>query len=93
MGRGSRKDIKIDDPLLKPLIANLISNVKTRRLKAGISQQELATKAALAVNTISEIEQERIGDIRLSTVTALAKAFEETDPLVLFRKPQKSYKS
>ena len=93
MGRGSRKDVKIEDPLLKPLIGNLIGNVRAKRLKAGISQQELATKAALAVNTVSEIEQERIGDIRLSTVTALAKALGEIDPLSLFRKPQKSPKS
>jgi len=39
------------------------------------------------VNTVSEIEQERIGDIRLSTVTALAKALGEQDPLKLFKKP------
>ena len=37
----------------------------------------------LAVNTIAEIEQERIEDIRLSTVTALARAFKEKNPLKL----------
>ena len=87
MGRGSRKDVKIEDSLLKPLIGNLIANVKAKREKAEMTQQELATKATLAVNTIAEIEQERIGDIRLSTVTALAKALGENDPLKLFKRP------
>ena len=87
MGRGSRKEIKISDPLLKPLIANLVANVKSKRIKGDLTQQSLAIKAGLAVNTVSEIEQERLEDIRLSTVTALAKALGEQDPLRLFRKP------
>lgn len=87
MGRSSRQDIKISEPLLKPLIANLIANVKARRIKGGFTQQSLAIDAGLAVNTVSEIEQERIEDIRLSTVAALANAFGEKDPLRLLRKP------
>lgn len=87
MGRASRQDIKISEPLLKPLIANLIANVKARRIKGGFTQQSLAIDAGLAVNTVSEIEQERIEDIRLSTVAALANALGEKDPLKLLRKP------
>ncbi len=87
MGRASRQDIKIREPLLKPLIANLIANVKARRVKGGFTQQSLAIDAGLAVNTVSEIEQERIEDIRLSTVAALANALGEKDPLKLLRKP------
>lgn len=87
MGRASRQDIKISEPLLKPLIANLIANVKARRIKGGFTQQSLAIDAGLAVNTVSEIEQERIEDIRLSTVAALASALGEKDPLKLLRKP------
>ncbi|MCB0363367.1 MAG: helix-turn-helix domain-containing protein [Bdellovibrionales bacterium] len=89
MGRTKREEVKISDPQLKPLVANLVANVRARRSKLGHSQQSLAMEAGLAVNTIAEIEQERIEDIRLSTVTALARAFKEKNPLKLLQKPRK----
>ena len=85
MGRNRRDEIQIQDPMLRKLIGNLCSNVKKKRQKLGLTQQELAINSKLATNTIAEIEQERIEDIRLSTITSLAKGFD-LEPFALFKK-------
>jgi transcriptional regulator with XRE-family HTH domain len=54
-----------------PIIA---TRVKGLREKAGMSQQELAVKAGLSVSVVSQIEQGRKEDPRMSTVRALAQA-------------------
>lgn len=76
MGRNRQSEIFIEDPQLRLLIQNLCKNVKKRRQEIGLTQSELASKSQLALNTIAEIEQQRIENIRLSTVTALAKALK-----------------
>jgi transcriptional regulator with XRE-family HTH domain len=57
----------------KPLIS---TRVKTLREKEGISQQELATRAGLSISVISQIEQGKKLDLRMSTVEALAEALQ-----------------
>ena len=47
---------------------------KKLREKAGISQQEVATKAGLSWSLIAQIEQAKKSDVRVSTLLGLAKA-------------------
>lgn len=89
MGRLSKKDVFFKDPLLKQLIERLRSNLEQGRKLKGLTQQQLASKSRLSVNTVSEIEQERVEDIRLSTITALTRGLGEKDPLWLFKKSSK----
>lgn len=76
MGRNRLEDIDIQDPLLSEMLKNLTDNVKKKRTKLGITQAELAIRAQLAQNTIAEIEQGRVENIRLSTVAAIARGLE-----------------
>ena len=73
MGRNKREDIDIEDPLLLEMIENIVSNVKKERTRLGITQAELASSSQLAQNTIAEIEQARIENLRLSTLAAIAR--------------------
>jgi transcriptional regulator with XRE-family HTH domain len=52
----------------------LSERVRHFRALSKMSQQELATAAALSVSLISSIEQGRIKDPRLSTLKAIAAA-------------------
>jgi transcriptional regulator with XRE-family HTH domain len=54
-----------------PPIARLLKGL---REKADISQQELAFRSGLSVSVISQIEQGKKEDPRLSTIVALADA-------------------
>src|ERR1019366_8890966 len=47
---------------------------KKLREKAGLSQQEVATKAGLSWSLIAQIEQGKKSDVRVSTLLGLAKA-------------------
>jgi transcriptional regulator with XRE-family HTH domain len=47
---------------------------KKLREKAGISQQEVATKAGLSWSLIAQIEQGKKIDVRVSTLLGIAKA-------------------
>jgi transcriptional regulator with XRE-family HTH domain len=54
-----------------PLIAR---RVKELREKAGLTQQDLAIKSGLSVSNLSQIEQGKTPDPRMSTLLALASA-------------------
>ncbi len=58
-------------------------NVKSKRKKLGITQQELASRSKLSMTTILKIEQGRSVDIKLSVLDALGKGLDESDPLKL----------
>lgn len=73
MGRSSRSELCINDPILRGMIKHFCENVKKRRSKLGITQAELSTRSKLAQNTVAEIEQGRIENVRLSTVVAIAQ--------------------
>ena len=61
-----------NDAALSKLVAAVAKNVKGIREKKGMTQKDLAKKSCVAVSTISEIENERVDDLQLSTITALA---------------------
>jgi transcriptional regulator with XRE-family HTH domain len=84
MGRSSKFDLSFDDPILQDLLHRLGDNLRKLRQHEGLTQQGVAQVAGLALNTIAEIEQKRVENVRLSTVTALAKALKQ-HPLDLFR--------
>ena len=88
MGRRSRKEIHFQDPRLESLIKNFCVNIKIMREAENLTQQELAEKSQLAVNTIAEIEQQRIENLRLSTITSLGNALK-VPPLKLLKKSKK----
>ena len=47
---------------------------KKLREKAGLSQQEVATKAGLSWSMIAQIEQGKKSDVRVSTLLGMARA-------------------
>ena len=89
MGRRAKKEINLQDFWLKTLISNFCMNVKEIRISKRLTQQQLAEKAQLAINTIAEIEQHRIENLRLNTITALGKAFD-INPLSLLEDKEES---
>ena len=76
MGRGNRKDLIFQDFYLEELISVFCVNIKEIRISKKLTQQQLAEKAQLAINTIAEIEQQRVENLRLSTITALGIALK-----------------
>jgi DNA-binding XRE family transcriptional regulator len=50
--------------------------IKIQRERAGLSQQQLATLAGLSVSMVSQLEQGKKPDPRLSTVLAIADALD-----------------
>jgi transcriptional regulator with XRE-family HTH domain len=52
--------------------------LKRLRTAAGLTQQELATKADLSVSAIVQIESGKIPNPRINTLRALAKAMGAT---------------
>ncbi len=52
----------------------LAERLKKIREKAGMSQQDLAVKAGLSISSVSQIEQGKKPDPRVSTIQALASA-------------------
>lgn len=56
------------------VILKLISRkLKIFREELGISQNELSRRSRVALSTINEIENEVVRDLRLSTITCLAR--------------------
>lgn len=62
----------IKDKELKNLIANLARNLKKARIESGLTMQELATASKIATSTIWELENLKVEDFRMSTITAIA---------------------
>ncbi|HEV2947330.1 MAG TPA: helix-turn-helix transcriptional regulator [Gemmataceae bacterium] len=56
----------------------LARRVKKLREAAGLSQQALAVKAGLSVSVVSQVEQGKKADPRMSTVLAIAEALGVT---------------
>ena len=54
----------------------IASRLKTLRQAAGLSQQDLATKAGLSVSVVSQIEQDKKPDPFVSTVQAPVAALQ-----------------
>jgi transcriptional regulator with XRE-family HTH domain len=52
----------------------LAENLRLARERAGLTQQQLAVAAGLSVSIVSQIEQGKTPDPRVSTVTSLARA-------------------
>ena len=63
MGRRAKKEINFQDPCLENLISAFCMNVKEIRISKRLTQQQLAEKAQLAINTIAEIEQNGVAPI------------------------------
>lgn len=57
----------------KELITTVARNLRSERIRAGLSQQKLADKAGLSVRYISRLETNP-QDFRISNVAVLAKA-------------------
>lgn len=86
-----RKDWK-DEDLIR-LTIRIANNVKRLRDLKGkkepnkkLTLQVLATRAGVAASTIHEIEKGTAKNIKLSTLVALARALEISDPAELLSK-------
>lgn len=66
----------ITDKELGRLIRSLAKNVKEHRITQGITQQTLAARANIAISTIWELENAKVEDLRLSTITAIAQTLK-----------------
>ena len=71
--------------MIKTWLKNLRTNVKAKRAKLGITQQELAFRSKLSIATILKIEQGRSEDIKLSVVESIGKGLGEENPLSLLK--------
>jgi transcriptional regulator with XRE-family HTH domain len=58
----------------KQQISEFARRLKELRQSAGLTQQELATRAGVSISSLTQIEQGKTTDPRLSTVTDLAWA-------------------
>ncbi|WP_413560425.1 helix-turn-helix domain-containing protein [Bdellovibrio sp. HCB209] len=74
----------IRDKELSKLVKNLARNVHRERTKQGMTMQTLATLAKMATSTVFEIENGKVEDFRMSTVTALAQKLG-VEPLELLQ--------
>lgn len=81
MGR-QQKGIK--DKELGKLIKNLAKNVHRERARKGLTMQSLASLAKVATSTVFEIENGKVEDLRMSTITALAHKLD-IEPLELLK--------
>ena len=52
--------------------------VRELRKEAGLDQQQLADRASVSMQTISNLETGRLRDIKLSTISRLAEALGVT---------------
>ena len=57
-------------------IPAIAKRVRSLRVAAGLSQQELAVRAGLSVSLVGQIEQGKKLDPRVSTVQALVAALD-----------------
>jgi transcriptional regulator with XRE-family HTH domain len=74
----------IKDKELNKLVKNLAKNVHRERTRAGLTMQALASLAKMATSTVFEIENGKVEDFRMSTITALAQKLG-VDPIELLK--------
>lgn len=77
-----RLNKQYDDKTLVKLVSHLGKMLRYYREAAGLSQNKLAKTSGVSISTINEIENCVVNDVRISTVTTLAKHLE-IDPLKL----------
>ena len=58
--------------------------LKAIREAKGITQEELEQKSGISRQTISAIENNKVGDIKIGTLKALAQALETTVDTIFF---------
>ncbi len=73
------------DHNLSSLMRTLATKLKAYRSERGMSQSELARQSKVALSTINEIENQVISDVRLSTISALAKTLNKNSLELLSR--------
>ncbi len=67
---------------MEKIINNLSRNIRHLRDEKKLTTQDLASDAKVSISTISEIENGRIEDFRMSTIIAIAKILDAS-PLSL----------
>lgn len=70
----------------------LSKRLRELRTAAGLTRQELATRADLSMSLIVQVEQGQRNDIKLSTAAALADALFVPLDALLGRKPKRPRK-
>lgn len=67
--------------------ATLAANVRSLRLRLGVSQEELAKRVGCRLGTIGGIESGRVQNPRTSTLDGLARELRTTIDALVGRKP------
>lgn len=62
---------------LSVLMNNVCYKLKRYREEAGLSQNELARQSKVALSTINELENQIVGDVKLSTLVQLARTLKK----------------
>lgn len=73
MGRPPKASLPAD---LSSILRLIGSNLTALREEKGLSQAELARKSQVSTTTLNEIETRQFRDIRLSTLSSLARALD-----------------
>ena len=85
MPKPSNSNSRLDGPDPDDIVAVFGINLKAARLKAGLTQVELAERAGLLQQYVSLVETGK-QNITLTTAQALARVVEQTvSELLLFR--------
>lgn len=71
MGRPPKSNLPVE---FAELLHQIGANIAFARKEQEISQAELARRAKISVTTLNEIETRQFRDIRLSTLSLIAKA-------------------
>lgn len=74
-----------NDKELEKILKTVAKNITIQRELTGLSQNKLSRLSGIALSTINEIENLKAKDIRLSTLTSLARKLD-TSPLKLLHK-------
>lgn len=80
----TRQRKQYSDKKLDKLISVIAKNLTIHRETAGLSQNKLSEKSGVALSTINEIENLKVKDMRLSTISTLAKTLK-IDPIDLMK--------
>jgi transcriptional regulator with XRE-family HTH domain len=73
MGRPPKTSLPSD---LSSLLRVIGANITALREEKGLSQAELARKSQVSTTTLNEVETRQFRDIRLSTLSSLARTLD-----------------
>lgn len=72
-----------NDGQLKMMVKTCGKKLKSYRESKGLSQSDLSLESGVAASSISEIESLKVNDLKLSTISALARVLDVSPEALL----------